>query len=173
MELFDDIEVFYNQRRPRRYRSDVCADDNTEHCENSMTSTTTQTPVARVHSGIRWRRVVGIAFALEAALFVVLVPLQRLLGLRVWFAAVAIGCFVFGYAAGLWVARGVASRCALHGFLVGAVATLIYLTICALAPGGIPAAAAMYGTSLYLLNNALRIAGCTLGAMHRERVNGV
>ena len=135
-----------------------------------MNTTTVQTsgPVA-IFSRVRWGRVVGIAFALEAVLFAVLVPIQRLLGLTVWFAAVAIGCFVFGYGAGRWVARGVTSRPALHGFLVGAVATLIYLAICALAPGGIPAAAAMYGTPLYVLNNALRIAGCAVGAVHQER----
>jgi hypothetical protein len=128
-----------------------------------------QTPAVAIGSGIRWGRVVGIAFALEAVLFAVLVPIQGLLSLTVWFVAVTIGCFVFGYAAGLWVARGVTSRFALHGFLVGAVATLIYLALCALAPGGIPAAAAMYGTALYVLNNALRMAGCALGAMHQER----
>jgi len=134
-----------------------------------MTTMTVQTPAVAIESGVRWGRVVGIAVALEAVLFVVLVPIQQLLGLTVWFAAVAIGCFVLGYAAGLWVARGVTSRRALHGLLVGAVATLIYLAICALAPGGIPAAAAVYGTPLYMLNNALRIAGCALGAMHQER----
>jgi hypothetical protein len=134
-----------------------------------MTTTTVQTSAVAIDSRVRWGRVVGIAFALEAVLFAVLVPIQRLLGLTVWFATVAIGCFVFGYAAGRWVARGVTSRLALHGFLVGAVATLIYLAICALAPGGIPAAAAIYGTPLYMLNNALRIAGCALGAVHQER----
>ena len=134
-----------------------------------MTTTTVQTTAVALNSGIRWGRVVGIAFALEVVLFVVLVPIQQLLGFTAWFAAVAIGCFVFGYAAGLWVARGVTSRFALHGFLVGAVATVIYLVICALAPGGIPAAAAMYGTPLYVLNNALRAAGCVLGAVHQER----
>ena len=134
-----------------------------------MTTTTVQRSAVAIDNRVRWRRVVGIAFALEAMLFAVLVPIQQLLGLTVWFAVVAIGCFVFGYAAGRWVARGVTSRLALHGFLVGAVATLIYLAICALAPGGVPAQAAMYGTPLYILNNALRIAGCALGAVHQER----
>ena len=92
-----------------------------------MITTTVQTSAVAIDSRVRWGRVVGIAFALEAVLFAVLVPIQRLLGLTVWFAVVAIGCFVFGYAAGRWVARGVTSRLALHGFLVGAVATLIYL----------------------------------------------
>ena len=132
-----------------------------------MTTTTEQTSAVAIDGGVRWGRVVGIAFALEAVLFAVLVPIQPLLDLTVWFAAVAIGCLVFGYAAGRWVARGLTSRLALHGFLVGAVATLIYLALCALAPGGIPAAAAVYGTPLYILNNALRIAGCALGAVQQ------
>jgi hypothetical protein len=134
-----------------------------------MTATTAQASTVAIDSRVRWGRVVGIAFALEVVLFAVLVPIQGLLGLSAWFAAVAIGCLVFGYAAGRWVARGVTSRLALHGFLVGAVATLIYLALCAMAPGGIPAAAAIYGTPLYILNNVLRIAGCTLGAVHQER----
>ena len=61
-----------------------------------MTTPTVQTSTVAIDSGVRWARVVGIAFALEAVLFAVLVPIQRLLGLTVWFAAVAIGCFVFG-----------------------------------------------------------------------------
>jgi hypothetical protein len=135
-----------------------------------MPATTSRPSIVAIDSKVRWGRVVGIAFALEAVLFAVLVPIQPLLDLRLWFAAVAIGCLLFGYAAGRWLARGVTSRLALHGFLVGAVATLIYLALCVLAPGGIPAAAAVYGTPLYVLNNALRIAGCVLGAVHQERV---
>jgi hypothetical protein len=134
-----------------------------------MPATTNRPSAAALESGVRWGRVVGIAVALEAELFAVLVPIQQLLGLNLWIAAVAIGCLVFGYAAGRWLARGVTSRLVLHGFLVGAVATLIYLALCALAPGGIPAAAAVYGTPLFVLNNALRIAGCVLGAVHQER----
>ena len=138
-----------------------------------MPATTSRSSAGAIGTGVRWGRVVGIAFALEVVLFAVLVPIQSLLALNVWIAAVATGCLVFGYAAGRWLARGVTSRLALHGFLVGAVATLIYLAICAVAPGGIPAAAAVYGLPLYILNNVLRIAGCVLGAVQQERSSSV
>ena len=115
---------------------------------------------------IRWGRIVGLAFALELVLFVTLVPLQNPLPLRTWFAAVAIGCVVFGYIAGRLAARGLTSQAALHGLLVGVLATLIYLVLCMLGPGGLPAAVAVYGASLYVAINVLRIAGCTIGAIH-------
>ena len=120
-------------------------------------------------TAIRWGRVVGLAFVLEAALFAALVPIQSLLSLRVWFAAVAVGCALFGYIAGRFAARGLTSHAVLHGLLVGVVATLIYLALCALGPGGIPAAVAVYGLHLYVLNNMLRIAGCLAGAAHQAR----
>ena len=107
-----------------------------------------------------------MAFALEAALFVTLVPLQKPLAQRTWFVAVAIGCAVFGYIAGRLVARGLTSRAVLHGLLVGVLATIIYLVLCMVGPGGLAAAVAFYGAPLYVSVNALRIAGCTAGAMH-------
>ena len=117
---------------------------------------------------IRWGRVVGYAFALEAVLFATLLPLQAVLSLHVWFVAVAIGCAVFAYAAGWLAARGLASRAVLHGTLVGAVATGIYLVINLFAPGGLAAAAAFYGLTFFVLLNALRIAGCAAGAFHQS-----
>ena len=119
---------------------------------------------------VRWGRVVGLAFALEAALFATLVPIQSLLTLRVWFAAIAFGCAIFGYIAGRLAARGLTSGAVLNGFLVGVLATVIYLAVCMAGPGGLPAAIAFYGAPLYVLVNALRIIGCTLGALHQARV---
>jgi len=118
---------------------------------------------------MRWGRIVGLAFALEATLFVTLVPLQKPLALRTWFVAVTVGCLIFGYIAGRLAARGLASRAALHGLLVGVLATIIYIVLCAVAPGGIAAAIAVYGAPLYLTLNALRIVGCVAGAMHARK----
>ena len=118
---------------------------------------------------IRWGRVVGLAFALEAALFAALVPLQAVLSLHVWFVAVAVGCAVFGYAAGRLAARGLTSQAVLHGILVGVIATGIYLVINLLAPGGLAAAVAFYGAPLFVAVNALRIVGCAAGAFHQAR----
>jgi hypothetical protein len=117
---------------------------------------------------MRWGRIVGLAFALEAALFVTLVPLQKPLPLRTWFVAVTIGCVLLGYIAGRLAARGLSSRAILHGLLVGVLATVIYIVLCAVAPGGIAAAIALYGALLYVSLNALRIAGCVAGAMHAK-----
>lgn len=116
---------------------------------------------------IRWGRVIGLAFALEIVLFAVFVPLQSVLSPGAWFAGVAIGCALFGYVAGRIAAIGLISRAALHGLLVGLVATTIYILICVFGPGGLPAAVAAYGAPLYVLNNVLRIAGCTVGAVHQ------
>jgi len=118
---------------------------------------------------IRWGRVIGLAFALEAVLFAVLVPLQAVLSLHVWFVAVAIGCVVFAYAAGRLAARGLTSRALVHGILVGVIATTIYLVLCMLGPGGLGAAVAAYGAPLFVALNALRIAGCAAGAFHQTR----
>ena len=100
-------------------------------------------------------------------MFAALVPLQPLLSLRVWFAAVAAACVVFGYIAGRLAARRLASAGVLNGLLVGVLATIIYLVLCAVGPGGIPAAVAVYGAPLYITVNALRIIACTIGAMHQ------
>ncbi len=115
---------------------------------------------------IRWGRVIGLAFALEVALFAALVPLQPLLSLRVWFAAVAIGCVLFSYVAGRLAARGLPTGAVLNGALVGVIATFIYIVLCVLGPGGLTAAVAVYGAPLYISLNALRIGGCTAGAIH-------
>jgi len=123
-------------------------------------------PAASAGDRLRWGRVIGLAFALEVVLFVTLVPLQPLLARNTWFAAVTFGCALFGYIAGRLAARGLRSQAVLHGLLVGILATIIYLAICTLAPGGIAAAVAVYGAPLFVLLNALRIAGCTVGAVH-------
>ena len=114
---------------------------------------------------IRWGRVIGLAFALEAALFVTLVPLISRIPQNVLFVLIGIGCAVFGFIAGWLAARGLPSRGVLHGSLVGVLATIIYLVLCVVGPGGIPAAAAFYGTLLFVSLNALRIAGSTAGAV--------
>jgi hypothetical protein len=113
---------------------------------------------------IRWGRIIGLAIALEAVLFVTLVPLISRLG-HVWLmTAIAAGCAIFGYVAGRLAARGLQSDRLLHGLLVGIIATAIYLAINVFQPGGIGAALAFYGATLFVAVNALRIVGCLAGA---------
>ena len=119
-----------------------------------------------VRNRLRWGRVIGLAFALEAALFVTLLPLQQVLSLNVWLVAVAVGCILFSYIAGRLAARGLASGAALNGLLVGVIATVIYIVVCMAGPGGLSAAVTFYGTPLFVLLNVLRIVGCTVGAVH-------
>ena len=117
---------------------------------------------------IRWGRIIGLAFALEAALFAALLPIQPLMSKTAWVACVAIACAVFGWVAGWLCARGLASRAVLHGALTGVLATVLYLLLNVVA-GGVGAAAAFYGWPVFVLLNALRIAGCTAGAMTARR----
>jgi len=113
---------------------------------------------------IHWGRIAGLAFALEAALFATLLPLQPLISPKQWLWAVAAGCALFSYIAGWLAGRRLPSRRLLHGFLVGVLATAIYVAINQFQPGGVLAAVAFYGAPLFLLLNLLRIAGCTIGA---------
>jgi hypothetical protein len=120
-------------------------------------------------SKVRWARIVLGAFLLETVLFVVLVPIGQVFGTQVFLVAVPIGCFVFGFLFGLWVVRPIRSGFVLHGAFMGILATALYVGLCAISPGSIPAAVAVYGLPLFLLANGLRIAGCIGGAVTRGR----
>lgn len=114
---------------------------------------------------MRWGRIVLLAIALEAVLFATLLPLIPRLGRPLLMSAIGAGCAIFGYVAGWLAARGLTSGAVLHGFLVGVLATLIYLAINLTQPGGIMAAVAFYGLPLFVGLNGLRIVGCVVGAM--------
>jgi len=118
-------------------------------------------------TSIRWGRIVILAIALEAVLFATLVPLISRLGFNALMLAIAFGCLLFGYIAGWIVATGT-SRPVLHGLLVGILATAIYLAINLFQPGGIGAAVAFYGAPLFIVVNALRIAGSVSGALTKS-----
>ena len=132
-----------------------------------MDTATLQSATRATANKVFWGRIVLTAFLLEVVLFVVLVPLGQVFGNKFFFVAVPIGCLVFGYLAGMWVVHKLQSRFALHGVLVGVIATLLYLGLCAAAPGSIPAAVALYGLPLFVLANGLRIVGCIAGACRR------
>jgi hypothetical protein len=126
-------------------------------------------------STLHWGRIVAGGLLLELLLFVVLIPVGLAFGMpgvpgatdfTVFFIAVPVGCFVGGYAVAAWMLRKLTSRRALHGALIGAAATLLYLGLCAAQPGGVPAVIAGYGPLLFWASQALRVAGCVLGASH-------
>jgi hypothetical protein len=133
---------------------------------------------ARGSGKLHWGRVLGGAFLLELVLFAVLIPIGLTFGMpgapgatdfTVFFVAVPVGCLVAGYAISAWLLRGTLTRRTLHGALLGLTATLLYLVICAVQPGGVPAVIAGYGALLFWTSQALRIAGCVLGASYRLR----
>lgn len=122
---------------------------------------------------VQWGRILLAAFLLEVTLFVVLVPIGLAFGMpnagngddfTVFFAAVPIGCFAFGYLFGRWTGRRVASRPVVHGAMVGAIAFLMYLAVCSIPPNTIAAVIAGYGAPRFWLFNGLRLVGCVAGA---------
>jgi hypothetical protein len=135
--------------------------------------TTLHASSASATEKLHWGRILGGAFLLELLLFAVLIPIGLRFGMpgapgrtdfTVFFVAVPVGCLVAGYAISAWLFRRTVTHRILHGALLGVAATLLYLALCASQPGGIPAVIAGYGAPLFLLSQALRIAGCALGA---------
>ena len=128
------------------------------------------------NSPLHWGRIVGGAFLLEVLLFAVLIPIGIVYGmpgiagatdLTVFFTAVPVGCFVGAYLISRWTLARVTSRRVLHGALLGIAATLTYLAICALQPGGVATAIAGYGALRFWAFNALRVVGAVVGAATR------
>ncbi len=78
---------------------------------------------------IHWVRILIGGFLAELSVFVVVIPVLLLFGqhplLYVAPPASLLACFLFAF----WVGRKVESRFVLHGILVGAVATLIYVAL--------------------------------------------
>lgn len=113
---------------------------------------------------IRWGRIIAGAFLLELALIIVFVPLISVAGLDRLIPSVVVGCFVFGFAAGWWVARPLPGRQVFHATATGILATAIYMALGAFNPdGGLRAIVAGYGPFAFVLGNLLRILGCTAG----------
>ena len=113
---------------------------------------------------------------LEFALVAILVPIGVTFGepfiagssttgdYTVFFTAVPVACLVLGYVAGMWTVRKVSVRFAMHGLLVGVVATLFYLAMSAFSQDGLSGAIAGYGPLLFWGTQLLRIVACTTGA---------
>lgn len=125
---------------------------------------------------IRWGRIVLAAVLLEVAITAVVLPVGAIYGNPLnprpgqnttpYLASAAVGCAVLGFLFGLWGAAKSSSRFALHGLLVGIVATVLYIGGCSLAPGGLPGVIAAYSPALFALFNVLRILGCWAGGIY-------
>lgn len=81
---------------------------------------------------------------------------------------IGVGCFVATFLMVLWLGRGIESHAALNGFLMGLVATLLYLGLVA-GSGQMSTALAEYGPATFVIVNALRIVGAVCGGIACER----
>jgi cytochrome c oxidase assembly factor CtaG len=120
-------------------------------------------------ANIRWGRIIAGAFCLELALIILFVPLISVFSIPTLAPFVVAGCFAVGFLVSWLFLRKVPERRPLHGALIGVLATLIYLGLGMFAPGGIGSIIASYGTLLFILANAMRIAGSIAGAFAIRR----
>jgi hypothetical protein len=120
-------------------------------------------------SSIQWLRIVVVAVLIELALILLAIPFYLTLSDNGFIVAVLIAIVVVPFLMTRRAARKIHSRLPLHGFLIGLVASLIYLGLLAPQPGGIQSAAEMYGTAVFLLANILRIAAAVLGTASEGR----
>lgn len=85
---------------------------------------------AKVH----WVRILIGGFLAEAVLILLVIPVAMKWGQHPLLYLAPAGSLVLCFLFGFWVGRGVESRFALHGLLVGAVAMAIYLALTRLGP---------------------------------------
>jgi hypothetical protein len=119
--------------------------------------------------GIRWGRVLFGGFLVEVTLFAITIPVFLFAGTDGILVMVVPALFVVDFLFGYWVARKVQSHLALHGLLVGVVATLIYLGLNLAMSGSLIPILEMYGPFLFLLANASRLLGATLGGVLAQK----
>ena len=93
------------------------------------------------------------------AIFAIVLPVYYLLGEQALLIAVPPACLVMTFLFGLWAGRGVGSRFVFHGFLVGAVAALLYIGL-------------TFGQPLplvYTISHGLKVLGGVTGGFVAER----
>ena len=81
---------------------------------------------------------------------------------------IGIGCFAVAFLIVLWLGRAIQSQLVLHGFLMGLVATLIYVGLVA-GSGQMSTALDAYGPVTFVALNAVRLAGAMFGGVAGER----
>ena len=85
---------------------------------------------------------------------------------------IGVGCFAAAFLIVLWLGRGIQSHVVLQGFLMGLVATLLYLGLVA-GSGQMSSALAAYGPATFVTVNALRLVGAVFGGVACERRKAV
>ena len=124
---------------------------------------------------IQWLRVLLGGLLIEVVLAVVLVGGFAAAGVDLAKGVsaasafvIGIGCFGIAFLVVLWLGGGIASHLVLHGFLMGLVATILYVGLVA-ASGQMSAALAAYGPPTFVIVNASRLLGAVLGGAACER----
>ena len=124
---------------------------------------------------IYWLRVLLGGFLIEVLLAVVLVGgfaaagVDLANGVSTTAAVIiGIGCFAAAFLIVLWQGRGIQDHLVVHGFLMGLVATLLYLGLVA-GSGQMSTALAAYGPATFVTVNAARLVGAVLGGVACER----
>jgi hypothetical protein len=121
---------------------------------------------------IHWIRAFVAALLTEAVLVVITIPILRVVSMEAFVPFVGPVCFIVAFPFGMWAVKKAESGFVLHGVLVGAIATVIYLGLVLQQLGSLAPAIAVYGSILFFLANALKILGCVTGAyaMGRRKI---
>ena len=123
---------------------------------------------------IHWIRVLVAGFLIEVVLAIVLVGGFAAAGVALETISTAsavvigVGCFLAAFLVVLWFGRRIESHLVLHGFLMGLVATLLYVALVA-GSGQMSTALAAYGPATFVIVNAARLVGAVLGGVACER----
>src|ERR1043166_6318938 len=120
---------------------------------------------------IHWFRVLLGGFLIEVVLAIVLVggfaAADVDIATHVSTAAaviIGVGCFGAAFLMVLWLGRGIPNQLVLHGFLMGLVATLIYVGLVA-GTGQMSTALAAYGPVTFVIVNVARLVGAVFGGV--------
>ena len=120
---------------------------------------------------IHWFRVLLGGLLIEVVLAIVLLGGFALAGVdlaagisTVSAVIIGVGCFVAALLVVLWLCRRLESHLVLHGFLMGLVATLIYVGLVA-GSGQMSSALAAYGPVTFVTLNAIRLVGAIFGGI--------
>ena len=119
---------------------------------------------------VRWWRVVIAAFLVEVGLVVAALPLLLLLAEELVFRAVVpIACLVVPFVVTWLATRKLPNARALHGWLIGIVATVMYFAL-VLGTSSIADAVTSYGSmAMFIGVNALRVVSAAAGGYFADR----
>ena len=128
---------------------------------------------------MHWFRVLLGGFLIEVVLAIVLLGGFAAAGVDIANGVstasaviIGVGCFAAAFLVVLWLGRGIQTQLVLHGFLMGLVATLIYVGLVA-GSGQMSTALVAYGPATFVTVNAARLVGAVFGGVACERRRAV